>query len=72
MEHGTKTFNDHPYLTFNERISGVSFDRDGKHIPGVERHFANARVRYESPYNLGAWLEMNWMDEYFAGVKLKF
>lgn len=63
---GAYTFNDHRYLTFNERISGVSFDRDGKQIPGVERHFANARVRYESPYHLGAWLEVNWMDGYFA------
>ncbi len=63
---GAYTFNDHRYTTFNELISGVSFDRDGKQIPGVERHILNARLGYESAYHVGAWLEMNWLDDFFV------
>jgi iron complex outermembrane receptor protein len=60
------TFNDHVYTDFHEVIGGVRFDRSGKLIPGVERHFLNAKLGYESPWHLGGWLEVNYLDDYFV------
>jgi iron complex outermembrane receptor protein len=59
------TFNDHVYTDFRELVSGARLDRDGKQIPGVERSFLNAKVGYESPWRLGGWLELNYVDDYF-------
>jgi iron complex outermembrane receptor protein len=59
------TFNDHYYTDFKELVGGVRFDRDGKEIPGVERSFLNAKLGYESPWRLGGWLEVNYVDDYF-------
>ena len=60
------TFNDFYYTNFNEQISGTYFNWNGKQIPNVVRNFSNTRLRYESPYNVGAWLEMNWQDDFFV------
>jgi iron complex outermembrane receptor protein len=60
------TYNDHFYTDFKELISGVSFNRNGKQIPGVERSFLNARLGYESPWHVGAWFEVNYVDDYFV------
>jgi iron complex outermembrane receptor protein len=60
------TFQDQFYTSFNELISGVRFNRSGKEIPGVERSFLNGKLGYESPWSVGGWLEVNYLDDYFV------
>jgi iron complex outermembrane receptor protein len=63
------TFNDHIYTDFVERLSAgttsQAFDRSGNQIPGVERNRLNAKLGYESPINLGGWLEVNYQDSFY-------
>lgn len=61
------TFNDHVYKEFLETIgAGVTLDRSGKQIPGVERHILNAKLGYESRYHLGGWIEVNCLSDFFV------
>jgi iron complex outermembrane receptor protein len=60
------TFQDQYYTDFKELIGGVSVDRAGKRIPGVERSFLNGRVGYESPWQIGGFFEVNYVDDYFV------
>jgi iron complex outermembrane receptor protein len=55
---GAYTLNDHVYRDFSETIGpGVTLDRKGKSIPGVERHVLQGRLGYEKPRLPGGWLE---------------
>ncbi|MFN0118457.1 MAG: TonB-dependent receptor family protein [Elusimicrobiota bacterium] len=62
---GSYTYNDHVYKNYTEIISGTSFNRANKKIPGVEKHVLNSRVGYESPIGLGAWVEANYIAPYY-------
>jgi iron complex outermembrane receptor protein len=72
------TLNDQIYINYTESLARpgaaagtapLLFDRSGNKIPGVEPHFVNARLSYDSskgPLNgFGGFLEFNWLDDYF-------
>lgn len=56
---GAYTFNDHEYVDYNETIgAGVTLDRKGKKVPGVERHLANTRIGFDRKNLPGGWIEV--------------
>jgi iron complex outermembrane receptor protein len=60
------TFNDAVYRTFNETIgAGVTLNRAGQKVPGVERSILNSRLGAETADKTGAWLETNWVAPYW-------
>lgn len=62
---GAWTFNDHVYRTFRESIGGgVSVDRAGSRVPGVERSVLNARAGWEKEGLPGGWIEGNQVSDY--------
>ena len=62
---GAWTFNDHIYKTFRESIGGgVSVDRAGSRLPGVERSVANLRAGWDKPGLPGGWVEANQVSDY--------
>lgn len=64
---GAYTFNDHVYTDFRETIGpGLTLDRAGKKIPGVESNILNAKLGYESQAGAGGWIEANWVDDFFV------
>ena len=62
---GAWTFNDHVYKTFRESVGGgVSIDRAGSRVPGVERSVANLRAGWDKPGLPGGWVETNQVSDY--------
>lgn len=62
---GAWTFNDHVYRTFRENIGGgVSVDRAGSRVPGVERSVLNLRAGWTHAGVPGGWLEWNRVEGY--------
>lgn len=62
---GAGTFNDHVYRTFRESVGGgLSIDRAGSRLPGVERLVLNARAGWDKPGLPGGWLEANRVSDY--------
>ncbi len=62
---GAWTFNDHVYKTFRENVGGgVSIDRAGSRVPGVERSVLNARAGWDKAGLPGGWLEWNRVEGY--------
>ncbi len=62
---GAWTFNDHVYKTFRESVGGgLSIDRAGSRVPGVERSVANLRAGWTKTGLPGGWLEVNQASDY--------
>ncbi len=62
---GAWTFNDHVYKTFRESVGGgVSVDRAGSRLPGVERSVLNLRAGWSKKDLPGGWLEVNRVEGY--------
>lgn len=62
---GAFTFNDHVYKTFRESVGGgLSIDRAGSRVPGVERFVVNARAGWDKPGLPGGWVEGNQVSDY--------
>ncbi|MBI2386375.1 MAG: TonB-dependent receptor plug domain-containing protein [Elusimicrobia bacterium] len=62
---GAWTFNDHVYRTFRESAGGgLSIDRAGSRVPGVERSVLNARAGWDRPGLPGGWVEANQVSDY--------
>ena len=62
---GAFDFNDHVYRTFRESIGGgVSVDRAGSRVPGVERTVANLRAGWDGAGRPGGWVEVNRVGSY--------
>ncbi len=62
---GAWTFNDQVYRTFRESVgNGISIDRAGSRLPGVERSVVNARAGWDKPGLPGGWLEANQVSDY--------
>jgi iron complex outermembrane receptor protein len=61
------SFNDHRYTDFMETIgAGVTLDRAGKEIPGVERQVLNSRLGYETEERSGGWVELVRIEPFFV------
>lgn len=65
-------YDDQIYTEYTERLTtgavSASFDRGGKHIPGVQPHYLNTRLIYDQPsgplQGLGGYVEMNFRDDF--------
>ena len=57
---GAYTLNDQVYKRFSETIgAGVTLDRSGKQIPGVERQILALKAGFDKKGLPGGWLELN-------------